>query len=498
MVTSQPVTSVEPAKIVVADDDEALLHTLVWILKEKGYDVVPVADGTSLLSRMATERPDLLMLDIMMPRIDGLKLLSQVKEDRRWADLPVLMISSMPPEDGTIKSLGLGAADFIAKPFRVKELIARVEAHLRTGRALRDARREAREHAAEATARAEEAAVRAEMVDIFHEVTDALKPDEIYHILARRVAHVLNIAKCSLVVAQPADEVGSIIVASDNPMLRNLEIRLDQYPEIQRALDTNHPLLVKDVQTDPLYAEARRRWNEEGVDVMTRSVIVVPFSLHGAQSGVFFLRTLGDGPPLGETDMEFAEQAIKTAVTAIEKASQLETVRSDKERYRWLATTDSLTGCLNRRALMDGLERELDRNRRYDTELSILLIDLDRFKDINDTRGHLMGDSVLRQVGKLLHQELRTVDIAARYGGEEFVIVLPDTGLEGATAFAERLRERVVRHRFSEEDDTLSVTISVGVASVPGNWAATSDSLIALADEALYRAKNEGRNLVRS
>ncbi len=404
----------------------------------------------------------------------------------------------MPPEDGTVKSLGLGASDFIAKPFRVKELVARVEAHLRAARSLKDARQEAQKHEAEAAARAEEAAVRAEMVDIFHEVTDALKPEEIYHILARRVAHVLNIAKCSLVVAEPGDEVGSIIVASDNPMLRNLEIRLDRYPEIQKALQTNGPLLVEDVPTDPLYEEARSRWDEEGVDVMTRSVIVVPFSLHGVQSGVFFLRTLGDDPPLGESDMEFAEQAIRTAVTAIEKASQLETVRSDKERYRWLATTDSLTGCLNRRALSEGMERELDRNRRYNAELSILLIDLDHFKDINDTRGHLVGDEVLKQIGRLLHQELRTVDIAARYGGEEFVIVLPETGLEGATAFAERLRERVGRHNFGGDSDPLRVTISIGVASVPGNWAATADSLIALADEALYRAKNEGRNLVRS
>jgi two-component system cell cycle response regulator len=498
MSISRPITAKDTAKIVVADDDEPLLHTLVWILNERGYDVVPVSDGTTLIDCMARERPDLLMLDIMMPRIDGLKLLAQVKQDARWRDLPVLMISSMPPEDGTVKSLGLGASDFIAKPFRVKELVARVETHLRLGKALRDARREAREQAAEASARAEEAAIRAEMVDIFQEVTDALKPEEIYHVLARRVANVLNISKCSLVVAEPGDEVGSIIVASDNPMLRNLEIRLDRYPEIQRALATNRPLFVADVRTDPLYAKARERWSREGVDVPTRSAIVVPFSLHGVQSGVFFLRTLGNAPPLTASDVEFAEQAIKTAVAAIERASQLETARSDKERYRWLATTDSLTGCLNRRALVEGIERELDRNRRYNTDLSVLLIDLDRFKDINDTHGHLAGDSVLRQVGRLLHEELRTVDIAARYGGEEFVIVLPETGLDGALAFADRLRERVGHHDFSDDGTVFQVTVSIGVASVPGNWAATPETLIALADEALYRAKNDGRNLVRS
>jgi two-component system cell cycle response regulator len=491
-------TMTDRAKILVADDDEALLNTLVWILKDRGHEVVPVSDSTTLMSRLSEEAPDLLMLDIMMPRVDGLQLLEQLKGDDRWRDLPVLMISSMSPEDGTVKSLGLGASDFISKPFRVKELLARVEAHLRTGMSLRDARQEAREQAAEAKARGEEAAIRAEMVDILHEVTDALKAEEIYHILARRVAHVLNITKCSLVIPQPGGKIGLVVVASDNPMLRNLEIQLDGYPEIRKALETNQPVLVSDVQTDELYAEIRLRWSQEGITVPTKSVIAIPFSLQGAQSGVFFLRTLGEGVTLTRSDVAFADQVIKTAVNAIEKAYQLETVQSDKERYRWLATIDALTGCLNRRAFVERLERELDRVSRYTAELSILMIDLDRFKAVNDTRGHLIGDSVLRQIGDLLRGEVRSVDLAARYGGEEFVIVLPETDPDGAQAFAERLRKRVVQTNFAETGDPLNVTVSIGVASTgPGSAVPTPDALIASADKALYRAKNEGRNRVR-
>ena len=424
-------------KIVVVDDDEALLNTLVWILKDKGFDVVPLSDSTQLMPRLVEERPDLLMLDIMMPKVDGLRLLEQVKVDDRWRDLPVLMISSMSPEEGTVKSLGMGATDFIAKPFRVKELLARVEAHLRTGRALQQARREAETRAAEAKARAEEAAIRAEMVDILHEVTDALKAEEIYHILARRVAHVLNIAKCSLIVPQADDLTGLVVVASDNPMLRNLEIRLDDYPEIRQAMATKEPVLVADVQSDPLYEGVRERWEREGISVATKSVIAIPFGLKGAQSGVFFLRTTDPNTSLTASDVEFAEQVIKTAVNAIEKAYQLETVQSDRERFRWLANIDALTGCLNRRAFLERLERELDRVTRYGVQLSILMIDLDRFKDINDSRGHLVGDSVLRQIGDLLRGEARSVDLAARYGGEEFVIVLPDTDCDGGLVFAE-------------------------------------------------------------
>ena len=488
----------EHARILVVDDDEALLNTLVWILKDKGHDVVPVSESIGVIDRLSEERPDLLMLDIMMPKVDGLQVLEQVKNDERWRDLPVLMISSMPPEDGTVKALGLGASDFISKPFRVKELIARVDAHLRTGRALKEARREAREKAAEAKARAEEASIRSEMVDILHEVTDALNSEEIYHILAQRVAHVLNIAKCSLVVPQPDGETGLVMVASDNPMLRNLEINLKGYPEIRKALETNQSILVADVQTDPLYAEVREWWRRDGLRVATRSVIAIPFNLHGTQSGIFFLRTMEDGETLGESDVEFAEEVIKTAINAIEKAYQLETVQSDREKYRWLANVDALTGCLNRRAFMERLERELDRVRRYGVFLSVLMIDIDRFKDINDTHGHLVGDSVLRQLGDLLRAEVRSVDLAARYGGEEFVIVLPDTEDEGALYFAERLRKRVEEQNFSETGDPLRVTVSIGVAAASVEGEITEpELLIARADEALYRAKNEGRNRVR-
>ena len=485
-------------RILVADDDETLLHTLTWILGDKGYEVIPVRGGEELLRRLQDERPDLLMLDIMMPKIDGLQLLSQVKRDTRWRDLPVLMISSMPPEEATVKSLGLGASDFIAKPFRVKELLARVDVHLRTSKSLADARREAEEASAAAQAKAEEAATRAEMVDILHEVTDALAPDEIYHILARRVAKVLKISRCSMVLAKPNDEDATVVVTAENPMIRNLEIRLNRYPEIRKALKTGASVLVTDVHTDPLYEEIRAQWRHEGIAVPIRSVIAVPFSLQDEQVGVFFLRTMDEDAPLTTSDLEFAENVIQTAVNALEKAYVLQTAQSDKERYQLLATTDPLTGCLNRRALMDSLDAEFGRVRRYGVPLSILMIDVDRFKDVNDRLGHLTGDSVLEQLGELLRAEVRAVDLVARYGGEEFVVVLPETGMDGALSFAERIRVRVAGHDFGGAGERLKTTVSVGVASVSSTDVSAPDDLIARADEALYRAKHDGRNLVRS
>ena len=225
-------------KILVADDDQALSRTLSWILKENGYDVFTAPGGEHLFEHLTAEQFDLLLLDIMMPKVDGLQLLQRVKADPRFKDLPVLMISSMPPEEATVRSLGLGAADFIPKPFRVRELLARVKAHLRVGRELNQARAEARS--------------RSEMMDIMQEVTASLKPEEIYGILVRRVAQGLSISRCSIIMANPDDETGTVVAAFENPMLHNLQVDLKRYPEIRRALSTGETVLVRDVQTDPL------------------------------------------------------------------------------------------------------------------------------------------------------------------------------------------------------------------------------------------------------
>ena len=470
-------------KILVADDDQALARTLSRIHKENGYDVLTVPGGEHLFEHLDAEPFDLLLLDIMMPKVDGLQLLQKVKSDPRYKDLPVLMISSMPPEEATVRSLGLGAADFIPKPFRVRALLARVKAHLRVGRELNQARAEARS--------------RSEMIDIMQEVTASLKPEEIYQILVRRVAHGLNISRCSIVIAGPDDDTGTVVAAFENPMLHNLSVDLGKYPEIRRALTTGEVVLVRDATTDQLYEEVRGRWSNGGLPVQTRSAIALRFSLRGQPAGVFFLRTTTEDAPLNEQDVQFAEQVITAAVAALEKAYDLENAVMGQEQMRHLAETDPLTNCFNRRALMEKLEQEMDRAARYATMLTGMMIDIDNFKQINDTHGHLVGDRVLKQLSNLLKREQRSVDIVARYGGEEFVVLLPETTSAESRNFAERILRRVATHEFGESGRPVRVTISIGIASYPGERVTDGESLLRLADNHLYRAKSDGRNRFR-
>ena len=470
-------------RILVADDDQALTRTLSWILKENGYEVAIVTNGDHLLDRLAADPYDLLLLDIMMPGADGLQLLEQVKADARVSDVPVLMISSMPPEEATVRALGLGAADFISKPFRVRELLARVKAHLRVGRELNLARAEARS--------------RSEMVDILQEVTASLKPEEIYHILVRRVARGLKISKCSLIFATPGEEEALVVASYENPMLRDLRIGLGRYPEIRRALDTRQTVLITDVATDPLYAEAREEWESEGWKVPTRSAIAIPFVMKDQRAGVFFLRTTIEDTPLNASDMAFAEQVIKAAAQALEKAYDLESAVVGREQMKQLAETDSLTGTFNRRALAEKLVQEVERASRYNTQLACLMIDVDNFKQINDAHGHLVGDTVLRQLGAILRREQRGVDVVARYGGEEFVVLLPETVSGGARIFADRVIKKVATYTFGEMEHAIHVTISIGIASYPDERVQDGETLLTLADQNLYKAKQDGRNRYR-
>ena len=388
----------------------------------------------------------------------------------------------------------------MSKPFRVPELLGRVRTQLRASGQLRAARAALRDTAAELERARGDAVSNRRLVDILHEVTGELSATEIYRILARRVARALEISHCSVVLARPGDVVGTVAAAvedSDDPGRRDPARPLSRDRDGARVVAARarrgraHPSAVR--------RHARRAGRAEGKTVDIRSVATIPFSIDRWRSGVLFLRTDRDERSLTTEDVDFADVVIRAAVAAIRRAQALETTRADNRRLEALATTDPLTRVLNRRALLDRLTAEVDRARRFSSALSLLLLDVDHFKQINDTAGHLAGDSVLRQLGALLEDAVRKVDIVARYGGEEFVAILPETSSEGGVIFAERLRERIAGQAFDVgAERPVHLTVSIGIATFPSARVASTEDLFARADEALYRAKSGGRNQVRT
>lgn len=487
------------AHVLVADDDATLVATLAWVLREHGYDVTVAHEGHRVIPLMAGRSPDVVLLDIEFTDTDGTDVLERIKEDDRWRDLPVLMMSSLPLEEAAVRTLGLGASDYVRKPFRVRELLARIQAQLRMRAILRSARESLKETREALHRVQEEAEQRRQLMDILHDVTDELSGGEVHHLMARRVARALGLSQCSVVLAGQGEAPRVAATAYETGISQDFVLDLAKYPELQAALDTGRPVLVENVMESPLYRHVREQWRREGTRVPTRSVIAIPFALEADLAGVFFLRRSVTEPPLTAADVEFAEAVIRAAVASVQRTRLIETTIADNRRLEQLAQTDPLTRTLNRRALQERLAAEMERVRRYNTTVSLLLIDIDHFKSVNDTYGHLAGDDVLVEVSAMLQRVVRAVDLVSRYGGEEFVIVLPETAAPGAEAFAERLRELIEGHTFVQpRGGSIRVTTSIGVASFPGFGVESVEDLLQAADQALYRAKAEGRNRVRA
>ncbi|MGH9884931.1 MAG: diguanylate cyclase [bacterium] len=484
-------------RVVVAEGHPAIAGALSWLLREQGYSVASVADRAALFADITRQTPDVILLD--GDAADDSTLLEELRADQRWLDVRVIVTAPWASLVDGANGLPWGADDSVSKPFRVPELLGRVRTQLRASGQLRAARALLHDTTTELERAREDAASNRRLVDILHEVTGELSATEIYRLLARRVARALEVSHCSVVLARSGDATGTVAAAAEDPSIQDVEIALEDYPEISTALESERPVLVSDATSHPLFAENREAWAREGRTVDMRSVATVPFSIDRWRSGVLFLRTKRGERALTVDDVEFADVVIRAAVAAIRRAQALETTRADNRRLEALATTDPLTRVLNRRALLDRLNAEVDRARRFNSSLTLLLLDVDHFKQINDTAGHLAGDSVLRQLGALLEDAVRKVDVVARYGGEEFVAILPETSSEGGIIFAERLRERIAAQSFDVGvERPVHLTVSVGIATFPSPRIATTEDFFARADEALYRAKSGGRNQVRT
>ena len=469
---------------------------MCWLLRENGYPVAsaPVGDGLLDVLRAHPARVLVLSADDPIDRTE--ETIRRVRATDLGRDLTVI-VAGLGGAGDVQAALRSGADDWLSRPLRAAELLARVSVSADgPGRGVKEALLRREEELMRAQ---DDIATSRQLVEILNEVASELSAAEIYKVLARRVARALDLRHCSVVLAAVGEATGTVVAAYDDPTITDLEVRIERYPELLAALRTARPVLVPDVTVDPMFAETRELWKREGRTPPIRSVLAIPFALDRRRSGLFFLRTERGERTLSGEDASFAEIVIRAAVAAIRRAHALESTRADNRRLEELATTDALTRLINRRALLERLSVEVDRARRFKSQLSLLMVDLDHFKSVNDEHGHLGGDQVLRQMGTLLMGAVRTIDVVARYGGEEFIVILPETSPEGAAVFAERLRKLVAEQVFEAgEERKFHLTCSIGVATFPSSRTASPEDLFARADEALYRAKSGGRNQVRS
>jgi diguanylate cyclase (GGDEF)-like protein len=243
------------------------------------------------------------------------------------------------------------------------------------------------------------------------------------------------------------------------------------------------PVIVPDVSLDKRFSSRV----DKQTHFKTRSLMCVPIKSQGRVIGVLEVVNKITGEPFTKEDLNLLMRLVDQAALTIERTTLY-------QKMAELVVTDDLTKLFNTRYLNRTIETEIQRSNRYKTSLSLIFIDIDYFKNINDQHGHLIGSKILVELGQLIIKCLRSIDIVARYGGDEFVVVLPQTPPKAAVQIAERIRKSVERNTFlKKEGYTLKMTASFGVASYPES-AKTKEDLIRLADEAMYRVKYTTRN----
>jgi two-component system cell cycle response regulator len=452
------------ARVLVVDDIEANVKLLEARLVAEYFDVVTAMTGEEAIAVCQRGDADIVLLDVMMPGMDGFETCRRLKQDPRTHHIPIIMVTALDQPSDRVRGLEAGADDFLTKPVGEIALISRVKSLVRLKTLIDELRMRT---------------VTGEDMGISDSVSDMLR--------------------------QPVRD-GRILV---------VDTRRSSCDRVQAALGAMHRV---DTETDPqraLFKAAEGDYelaivslNLEGFDGLrlcsqlrslerTRHVPILV--LADPDDNARLLRSLDLGVndyvvrPIDKNEL-FAR--VRTQIRRQRYTSQLrDTFHNSIE----MAITDPLTNLHNRRYLENHLGLMVAKAHRKGGQLSLLIIDIDHFKAINDTYGHDAGDDVLRNFSERLRRNVRGIDLVCRYGGEEFVVALPDTDLTLASVIGERLRTRIAGDGFPINDgqQAIDVTISVGIAALesPDD---TPETLIKRSDRALYSAKRDGRNRVVS
>jgi len=445
------------ARILVVDDIAINVRLLEAKLSVEYYDVVSAEDGPTALTLAKERSPDLVLLDVMMPGIDGIEVCRRLKADPDTAHIPVVMVTALDDTADRVRGLEAGADDFLNKPLNDVALFARIRSLVRLKRAGDEWR--------------------------------------------SRESTFLNLG----VSSSPGDGGGNVLVVMDDD---NLSQRLagelvershsvvtartiDAAVEAAQHAEFDLILIDDDLQDEDALRLCSRLRQEEG----TRYTPIV-LAVHGDEH-----ERLAKALELGIND--YLVRPVDRDEMYARVQSQIRNKRYDdslRDNYRrslTAALTDSLTGLNNRRYLeahFDAVDAMLAEASK---PLSLMVLDVDRFKSFNDTFGHAAGDVVLQGVAGRILTNLRGLDTAVRYGGEEFVILMPDTDHAPALAAAERVCEAIRERKFALPGSSgeVEVTISIGVATELAGQHSLG-WLIEKADRALYEAKHAGRNQV--
>lgn len=330
------------------------------------------------------------------------------------------------------------------------------------------------------------------VLEILKAISAKRRAHDILFVFVEQIARVVEMNRCSIVRIWGSGRYGQVLASHEDANVQDRSIDLEKYPELHKAMATRKKVIIHDVANDPLTAAFAPALAKANIGALA----VVPIVLFDEHVGTLLLRAARSRPPFTLRELSFFEIVAEAASNALERAHLFESIQVANRRLEHLATTDGLTGLYNHRHFRERLDGELQRALRYRLPLSCLIFDVDDFKSLNDSYGHLLGDSVLRELAQLAQEHIRKSDLIARYGGEEFVVIMPQTDLDGAMSEAERLREQIAGHHYQGVPPDRRVTVSLGVASLDFDGMASGDDLLHAADKALYEAKNSGKNRV--